>query len=137
MSEPDTEYETDAGPTLLPCPFCGSEDLRDSISHIDLTYLCAIRCRNCKTRAPTGEHVHQKQPLAKQQAYRSAVENWNRIAAAGTAAQEAREMGYDPVAAVKALPELLRACEDTEAGKPMYPRTAKDALASAEGSDNE
>jgi hypothetical protein len=29
------------------------------------------------------------------------------IAAAGTAAQEAREMGYDPVAAVEMLPELL------------------------------
>jgi hypothetical protein len=29
------------------------------------------------------------------------------IAAAGTAAQEAKEMGYDPVAAVETLPELL------------------------------
>jgi len=29
------------------------------------------------------------------------------IAAAGTAAQEAKEMGYDPVDAVEALPELL------------------------------
>jgi len=34
------------------------------------------------------------------------------IAAAGTAAQEAKEMGYDPVAAVEVLPELLKALED-------------------------
>lgn len=34
------------------------------------------------------------------------------IAAAGTAAHEAREMGYDPQTAVEMLPDLLRRLED-------------------------
>lgn len=67
------------------------------------------------------------------------------IAAAGNAAQEAREMGYDPVAVQKALPKILEVLEDT-AEMMDYPhapghaaRRAKvhDALASAEGSKNE
>jgi len=33
------------------------------------------------------------------------------IATAGTAAQEAKELGYDPVKAVEALPELLQAAQ--------------------------
>jgi len=68
------------------------------------------------------------------------------IAAAGTAAQEAKEMGYDPVAAVEALPELLEALEGmTSETKPLsrvaksQQRTAlmkaQNALASAEGSE--
>jgi len=65
------------------------------------------------------------------------------IAAAGTAAQKTREMGYDPVAVQKALPKILEALEDTAEmmDHPHAPghaaRRAKvnDALASAEGSD--
>lgn len=61
------------------------------------------------------------------------------IAAAGTAAQEAKEMGYDPVAAVEALPDLLMALQDIDG---MIERLkygtirmmVNDALASAEGS---
>jgi hypothetical protein len=66
------------------------------------------------------------------------------IAAAGTAAQEVRETGYDAVAAQKALPKILEALEDTAEmmDHPHAPghaaRRAKvnDALASAEGSEN-
>ena len=64
------------------------------------------------------------------------------IAAAGTAAQEAKEMGYDPVAAVEALPELLEALESIAVeGKKSFPdaesmiRWTLDALDRAEGSD--
>ncbi len=65
------------------------------------------------------------------------------IAAAGTAAQEAKEMGYDPQEAVEALPQLLyvadRLRRESEAGdaSPILcsiAGDAKDALASAEGS---
>jgi len=38
------------------------------------------------------------------------------IAAAGTAAQQAKEMGYDPQKAVEALPELIEA---TDCGGPV------------------
>lgn len=93
-----SDTQDDPQLTPQPCPFCGSEDLRDSVSHIDLTYLCAIRCAECKTRAPTGDLVHQKHSSAKQQAYRSAVANWNRIATAGTDAEPApRLVGDDLV----------------------------------------
>jgi len=64
------------------------------------------------------------------------------IAAAGTAAQEAADMGYDPVAAVEALPELLEALESIAVeGKKSFPdaesmiRWTLDALDRAEGSD--
>jgi len=70
------------------------------------------------------------------------------IAAAGTAAQEAKEMGYDPHKAVEALPELLEALEDAKKFiRKQYDQVravpptdslayveAKNALASAEGS---
>jgi hypothetical protein len=69
------------------------------------------------------------------------------IAAAGTAAQEAKEMGYDPVAAVKALPELLfhakQLLESLNQHGPYNPKreegrvSLQGALASAEGSENE
>ena len=54
------------------------------------------------------------------------------IAAAGTAAQELPDE-YDPVRAVEALPELLKACQETVEELPLYRQTAQDALASAEG----
>jgi hypothetical protein len=65
------------------------------------------------------------------------------IAAAGTAAQEAEEMGYDPQKAVEALPELLEALEFARGGASRsgynLPEHTKEklrsVLASAEGSD--
>jgi hypothetical protein len=69
------------------------------------------------------------------------------IAAAGTAAQEAREMGYDAQKALEALPTLLRKLEhaletlgvpaSSEARINDTGQILEDALASAEGSDNE
>jgi hypothetical protein len=53
------------------------------------------------------------------------------IAAAGTAAQEAKEMGYDPQKAVEALPKLLEALEYAYKEQPAP--TVEIALASAEG----
>jgi hypothetical protein len=55
------------------------------------------------------------------------------IAAAGTAAQEAKEMGYDPQEAVRALPELLKACQKNAERMPLAQQDAQNALASAEG----
>jgi hypothetical protein len=80
------------------------------------------------------------------------------IAAAGTAAQEAKEMGYDPQKAVEALPDLLVHLEGlilclNEAHLNAHPeghmqgrrygpsvdkaKNTLNALASAEGSENE
>jgi hypothetical protein len=66
------------------------------------------------------------------------------IAAAGTAAQEAKEMGYDPVSAVQALPELLDTLRAiaVEEERPNHnahriSQWAKDALARAEVSRDE
>ena len=73
------------------------------------------------------------------------------IAAAGTAAQEAREMGYDPEKVVRALPKILNEIESLLQGEfehegVIFPKITdllrelggrpleKDALASAEGS---
>jgi len=60
----------------------------------------------------------------------------------GGAAEEIKEMGYDPVAAVEALPELLEALESIAVeGKKSFPdaesmiRWTLDALDRAEGSD--
>lgn len=69
------------------------------------------------------------------------------IAAAGTAAQEARDMGYDPQKAVEALPELLHVAESFRGSLKALDRNFRgtfegekeavenflDALASAEG----
>jgi hypothetical protein len=73
------------------------------------------------------------------------------IAAAGTAAQEAKEMGYDPIAAMEALPELLnlaaqlrgtlqaldRNFRGTFGGEKQAVENFLDALKSAEGSEDE
>jgi len=81
-------------------------------------------------------------------------DNARLIAAAGTAAQEAREMGYKPVATMKALPQILSQIESLLQGEyehegVIFPGTMdllrelggspleKDALASAEGSSDE
>lgn len=59
-------------------------------------------------------------------------ENAKLIAAVGTAAQRLREMGYDdPVAVIRAVPELLRAAEGrgNAGGEDLLSR----ALAKAEG----
>jgi hypothetical protein len=71
------------------------------------------------------------------------------IAAAGTAAQEARGMGYDPQKTVEAVPELLSLAQQlratlnaldrnfrgTFAGEEQAVENFLDALASAEGSE--
>jgi hypothetical protein len=68
------------------------------------------------------------------------VEDADLIAAAGTAAQEAREMGYDPQKAVEALPDLLAVLQDIDGMIEQLKygtirMMVNDALASAEGSD--
>lgn len=63
------------------------------------------------------------------------------IAAAGTAATKAQEMGYDGIAAVEALPELLdlaRMAASTLTVEPMaLLATARTALAKARGERKE
>jgi hypothetical protein len=69
------------------------------------------------------------------------------IAAAGTAAQEAKEMGYDPQEAVEELSDILRVLESISSIQKGHrhaghtaAQTAQsklDALASAEGSGDE
>jgi hypothetical protein len=134
MSEPQTE--TDVEPTPGPWEL---DEIAPSglMKPIFVESGDATICAMAAFLEPNS-HVDPKEALA----------NARLIAAAGTAAQEAKEMGYAPVAAVEALPELLKALEDAKhfirkqydqvrAVPPTdslaYVRV-KDALASAEGS---
>jgi hypothetical protein len=118
MSEPQNEYETESetdteptpGPWEVnhdgPCPSVHAKDSSDSIAAVLLS------------ADPSSD--------------RDVEANARLIAAAGTAAQEAREMGYDAQKAVEALPELIDELE----GRVGIARVKEilDALASAEGS---
>jgi len=102
MSEPQTEYETeqetDAEPGFASAPWDPEPPERgDGIAHAHVWGsdgdLVATVCDN----PVYGETAYDRARL---------------IAAAGTAAQEARDMGYDPVAVQKALPKILSAAEE-------------------------
>jgi len=152
MSETQTEYETDAEPTPGPVTKGVASNPERRIAKV------------LKGTDMVGEHnthcdIHSKRhPIQGQEP----VANADLIVAAFNAAQEAKEMGYDPVAAVEVLPELLKALEDgvdaakhAEAlesrhepvmngnGGGARPETKdrlqalKNALASAEGSGDE
>jgi len=135
MSEPQTEYETehetDAEPGFASAPWKPEPPEReDGIAHAHVWGsdgdLVATVCGN----PVYGETAYDRARL---------------IAAAGTAAQEVKDTGYDPIAAVEALPKLLDALEklDTQADFLDVPRTVKKylnrlaggALKSAEGSE--
>jgi len=132
MSEPQTEYETDAGPT----PGTWEHDLKPMDGVDGRSILGKDQDGNLFVIA----NVNVPEQGLLEGDWR---ENARLIAAAGTAAQEAKEMGYDPQEAVEALPQLLyvadRLRRESEAGdaSPILcsiAGDAKDALASAEGS---
>ena len=120
VSETQTEPETDAGPT----PFASAPwepeppEREDGIAHAHVWGsdgdLVATVCDN----PVYGETAEDRARL---------------IAAAGTAAQEAKEMGYDPQKAVEALPTGLervrRAIVDLLDGPPE--NTSEPAIGSA------
>ena len=133
MSETQNEYETESETDVEPTPFASAPwepERPDESAHAHVWGsdgdLVATVCDN----PVYGETAFDRARL---------------IAAAGTAAEEAKEMGYDPVAVQKALPKILEALEDTAEmmDHPHAPghaaRRAKvnDALASAEGSGDE
>jgi hypothetical protein len=138
MSEPQNESETDAEPT--PGPWRTWQAGEDPLINEE----CVL-----------AEHPDKQEPLLVAEMNRTANDhtdfpghwkaNAGLIAAAGTAAQEAKDMGYDAQKAVEALPKILEALEDTAEmmDHPHAPghaaRRAKvhDALASAEGSGDE
>ena len=98
MSEPQTE--TDVEPTPGPWEL---DEIAPSglMKPIFVESGDATICAMAAFLEPNS-HVDPKEALA----------NARLIAAAGTAAQEAKEMGYDPQKAVEALPELLRMIEN-------------------------
>ena len=120
MSEPELEYDTDTEPQRSSAPWDAEAPDESGRAHVwasDGDLVCSV------TDAPIfGETALGRARL---------------IAAAGTAAQEAKEMGYDPAAAVEALPELLNALIETVEEQPLYSQTAQNALARAEGSEDE
>lgn len=130
MSESQADYDTDAGPTgFASAPWKPEGPDKNGHAHVwgSDGDLVATVCDN----PVYGESAHDRARL---------------IAAAGTAAQEAREMGYDPQKAVEALPILLYVAErlrrESGAGdaSPILcsiAGDAKEALASAEGSSDE
>jgi hypothetical protein len=117
MSEPQTDYDTDAGPTPGPVAKGWTSNPKRRIAKV------------LKGTDMVGEHnthcdIHSKSaPIQGQEP----VANAELIVAAFNAAQKAKEMGYDPQKAVEALPELLEALRAVT--------LAEDALASAEGSE--
>jgi hypothetical protein len=138
MSEPQTE--TDVEPTPGPWEL---DEIAPSglMKPIFVESGDATICAMAAFLEPNS-HVDPKEALA----------NARLIAAAGTAAQEAREMGYKPVATMKALPQILSQIESLLQGEyehegVIFPGTMdllrelggspleKDALDNAEGSD--
>jgi len=97
MSEPQTEYETeqetDAEPT--PGPWTNGHGGNPKASET-----CKVKQANVSAGGAVAD-VNMARPKKENLA------NARLIAAAGTAAQDAKEMGYDPVAAVEALSGLL------------------------------
>jgi len=134
MSEPQTEYETDTDPERSSAPWEAEPPDETGLAHVwasDGDLVCSV------TDAPVfGESAWERARL---------------VAATGTAAQEAKEMGYDPVAAVQALPNLLSSMErmlgDVKSNDPAEPsaqrptggaiKSMEGALARAEGSRDE
>jgi len=100
MSEPQTE--TDADPT--PGPWTNGHGGNPKASET-----CKVKQANVSAGGAVAD-VNMARPQKENLA------NARLIANAGSAAQEAREMGYDPVAAVGALPKLMEA---TESGGPV------------------
>jgi pyruvate/2-oxoglutarate dehydrogenase complex dihydrolipoamide acyltransferase (E2) component len=136
QNEYETEPETDAEPTPGPWRLPGPEDavvLRDfGVVLADLS--------DSKEAAIVAEANQAFNGETELEGHYEA--NARLIAAASTAAQEAREMGYDPVAAVGALPGLLAVLQDIDGmiEQLRYGTIRKmvnDALASAEGSGDE
>jgi len=132
MTEPQTEYDTDAEPT--PGPW-----------ETDVTPNGDFSADIIADREVVGTVNNPAGGISRG--------NWKAnarlIAAAGTAAQEAKEMGYDPVAVVEAVPQMLAYMEDFQKALSSldrnFPGTFEselnelcsflNALARAEGSD--
>ena len=122
MSEPQTEYETDTDPGRSSAPWEAEPPDETGLAHVwasDGDLVCSV------TDAPVfGESAWERARL---------------IAAAGTAADEIAEMGYDPQKAVEALPELLRAAkylvgDSTVSGQACWGDTPPTAYLSAKPS---
>ena len=138
MSEPDVEYNTGSESTAFASAPWEPEG-PDQNGHAHVWGLDGDLVATVCDNPVYGETAEDRARL---------------IAAAGTAAQEAREMGYDPVAAVEAFPQILTQIESLLQGEfghegVIYPLLTdllrelggspldKDAPTSAEGSDNE
>lgn len=139
MSEPQTDADADAEPTFASAPWTARRIKPDekipaigesAVWGSDGDLVAAVSV------GMTGDGLE------------SAYDRARLIAAAGTAAHEARDMGYDPVAAVESLPELLnlaaqlrgtlqaldRNFRGTFGGEKQAVENFLDALKSAEGS---
>jgi len=135
MSEPQEQYDTDttdAQPTPGPWRL-GSDGVMQSDDDITIqTEEGWPDCTIASVNTAVGDSEYLRDEIDGH--WRA---NARLIAAAGTSAHEAKEMGYDPQAAVETLPKLLRACEDAADGKPVYSKAAQDALAAARGGGDE
>jgi hypothetical protein len=132
MSETQTESETDAEPTPGP-------------AYADGTYVVA----GPPDGRPNGEVIMRPSGFGNDLPADEQRANARLTATAFDVAQEAKEMGYDPVAAVEALPQLLQVAESfrdslkaldrnfrgTFEGEREAVENFLNALASAEGSE--
>lgn len=135
QNEYETEHETDTEPT--PGPWKQADGSADHLHVGENAVVKELKSGGCAIIAKCNRVFGDSNyPECEGDSRVNAA----LIAAAGTAAQEAKEMGYDPQKAVEATKKMLMALENIRHGaKPNshLERLAERALASAEGSGDE
>jgi hypothetical protein len=130
QTEYKTEYETDAEPTPGPVTKGVTSSPKRRIAKV-------LKGTNMVGEHNTHCDIHSKRHRIEGQ---EPVANADLIVAAFNAAQQTKEMGYNPQKAVEALPGLLAVLQDIDGmiEQLRYGTIRKmvnDALASAEGND--
>ena len=80
MTDPLNKMEQQAEPALLPCPFCGSTDIRFSGGDDDDRYGVAVQCMGCDC-AMGANWDRDAMPDHAYRCETDAAEAWNRRAA--------------------------------------------------------
>jgi len=126
MSEMQTEYETDAGPT--PGPW------EDDLAPMDGVDGISILATDEEDNLFAVASVNTPNTGLLEGDWRA---NARLIAAAGTAAQKAKLLGYHPEGAIRSMPGLIVALQEIADGHEEPQTVARHALESVEGSADE
>jgi len=120
MSETQTKYETDAGPTPGPWEVI----TYDRVGHGGKDYTVDMEGWDCRVA-----DIKHSGAIGES--------NARLIAAAGTAAQKAKLLGYHPVDAIRSMPGLIVALQEIADGHEEPQTVARHALKSVEGVEDE